>query len=69
MYSILIQTSINSGKYSYYLNADGTIYTADDLTTLGTKVGELLENYVLGQIVPIKNCIIQKNIVITEATV
>jgi hypothetical protein len=67
MYSILIQTTPNSGKYSYYLNADGTIYTAEDLTVLGTKVGELLENYVLGQIVPVKNCIIQKNIEITEA--
>jgi hypothetical protein len=69
MYSILIQTSPNSGKYSYYLNSDATVYTTDDLTALGTKVGELLETYVMSQIVPIKNCIIEKNITITEATV
>jgi len=67
MYSILIQTTPNSGKYSYYLNADGTIYIAEDLTALGIKVGELLNTYILGQIIPIKNCIIQKNIEITEA--
>jgi hypothetical protein len=69
MYSILIQTSPNSGKYSYYLNSDATVYTTDDLAALGTKVGELLETYIMSQIVPVKNCIIEKNITITEATV
>lgn len=66
MYSILIK-SVASDKYSYYLKSDGAVYTTDDLESLGTKVVELLNTYTLGQIVPIKNCVITNNIVITEA--
>ena len=66
MYSILIKTGNASNKYSYYLKSDGAIYTTDDLTSLGEKVAELLNTYTLGQIVPIKNCIIESNITVTE---
>jgi hypothetical protein len=67
MYSILLKTNATSDKFSYYLKNDGQVYTTDSLTALGEKVAELLKTYTLGQIVPIKNCIIQKNIEITEA--
>jgi len=67
MYSILIKTGIASDKLSYYLKSDGAIYTTDDLTVLGEKIAELLKTYTLGQIVPIKNCVIANNIVVTEA--
>ena len=67
MYSILIKSGIASDKYSYYLKSDGAIYTTDDLGVLGQKVAELLNTYTLGQIVPIKNCVIENNITITEA--
>ena len=66
MYSILIKSGIASDKYSYYLKSDGEVYTTDNLTVLGAKVAELLNTYTLGQIVPIKNCIIENNITITE---
>ena len=66
MYSILIKG--NSGdKLSYYLNTDGTIYTAGSLTLLQDKVAELLNTYPLEKIVPIKNCIVTNNVVIIEA--
>ena len=68
MYSILIKAGTASDKYSYYLNADGAIYTTDDLEVLGAKVAELLNTYTMGQIVPIKNCIITNNITISEVT-
>lgn len=66
MYSILIKTGIASDKFSYYLKSDGAIYTTDSLEVLGTKIAELLNTYTLGQIIPIKNCIITNNIVVTE---
>lgn len=51
----------------YYLNPDGTIYTADDLITVGQKVSDLLELYTLKQISVVKNCIINSNITVEEA--
>jgi hypothetical protein len=51
----------------YYLNPDGTIYTADDLVTVGQKVSDLLELYTLKQISVVKNCIIHSNITVEEA--
>lgn len=66
MYSIFIKS--NSGdRFTYYLNSDGEIYTTDDLTVLGEKIGDLLKTYTLDKIVPVKNCIITKNIVVEEA--
>ena len=67
MYSILIKAGIAGDKYSYYLKSDGEVYTTDSLVTLGEKVAELLKTYTLGQIVPIKNCVVESNITITEA--
>ena len=67
MYSILIKSGIASDKFSYYLKSDGEVYTTDSLVTLGEKVAELLNSFTLGQIVPIKNCVITNNITITEA--
>jgi len=67
MYSIMIKAQA-ADKYSFYLNSDSTIYTTDSLETLGNKVAELLNTYTLNQILPIKNCVITNNIVITEAT-
>lgn len=67
MYSILLKSNINSDKYSYLLKSDGEVYTTDDLETLGSKVAELLNTYTMQQIIPIKNCIINNNIIIEEA--
>lgn len=66
MYSILIKTASASDKYSYYLKSDGAIYTTDSLEALGAKVTELLNTYTLGQIVPIKNCVVTNNIKVVE---
>ena len=66
MYSILLKAT-SSDKYSYYLNSDGEIYTTNDLTALGEKVGELLNTYTLERIVPVKNCIVTRNITIEES--
>lgn len=67
MYSILIKTQA-ADKYSYFLNSDSTVYTTDSLEALGNKIAELLKTYTLNQIVPIKNCVITNNIVVTEVT-
>ena len=66
MYSILIKVP-SGDKYSFYLNNDGEIYTTNDLTDLGEKVGELLNSYTLDRIVPIKNCVVTRNITIEES--
>lgn len=66
MYSILIKTT-SGDKYSFYLNNDGVVYTTDSLEDLGDKVGELLNTYTLERILPIKNCIVTRNITIEEA--
>ena len=66
MYSILIKAT-SGDKYSFYLNNDGEIYTTNSLEDLGDKVGELLNTYTLERILPIKNCIVTRNITIEEA--
>lgn len=66
MYSILIKTT-SGDKYSFYLNNDGVVYTTDSLEDLGDKVGELLNTYTLERILPIKNCVVTRNITIEEA--
>ena len=66
MYSIFIKTT-SSDKYSYYLNSDGEIYTTDSLEALGEKIGELLDTYTLERIVPVKNCVVTRNITVEEA--
>ena len=66
MYSILIKTT-SGDKYSFYRNNDGVVYTTDSLEDLGDKVGELLNTYTLERILPIKNCVVTRNITIEEA--
>lgn len=66
MYSILI---LGNSKYTYYLNSDGTVYTADDLTTVGTKIADLLQTYTLSQLSVVKNCTITSAITVEEVTV
>ena len=66
MYSILIKTT-SGDKFSYYLNSDGEVYVANTLEELGAKIGDLLNSYTLERVVPIKNCIVTKNIVVEEA--
>jgi hypothetical protein len=69
MYSILIQTGVNTEKWAYYRLADGTVYIVDTLTDVATKVAELLNDHVLGDIKVIKNCTITNNITVEEVTV
>lgn len=66
MYSILILGS--NSKYSYYLNADGTVYTTDSLEVVGNKIVELLATYTLSQLSVIKNCVITSTITVEEVT-
>lgn len=68
MYSILLKTNLASDKFSYYLKSDGQIYTTDSLDSLGEKIVELLKTYTLGQIIPVKNCIVTTTIAVQEAT-
>jgi len=67
LYSILIKANTTSDKYSYLLKSDGAVYTTDSLELLGAKIAELLNTYTLGQIVPIKNCVVTSNITVAEA--
>jgi hypothetical protein len=66
MYSVLIKVGSSLEKYSYLLNSDGTIYTANDLETIGAKIAEMLETYTLSQMKVVKNCTITNNITIEE---
>lgn len=66
MYSILI---LSNSKYTYYLNSDGSVYTADDLTTVGSKVADLLSTYTLSQLKVVKNCTITNAITVEEVTI
>ena len=68
MYSILLKTNLASDKFSYYLKNDGQIYTTDSLDALGEKIVELLKTYTLGQIIPIKNCVITTTIAVQEVS-
>lgn len=56
MYSILLLKNATTQTYSYYENRDGAVYGAETLEDLGKKIKELLNNYTLTQIVPVKNC-------------
>lgn len=70
MYSILIKipnTSVD--RYKFLLNQDGSIYTEDTLEAIQTKVTELLNDYTLGMIKVIKNCVITNDITIEEYSV
>ena len=70
MYSILIKTATSSQvKWKFLTNQDGTVYTADDLTNVQTKVVELLNSYLLSDIKVVKNCIITSSITIEEVEV
>lgn len=66
MYSILI---LSNSKYTYYLNSDGSVYTADDLTTVGSKIADLLSTYTLSQLTVVKNCTITSAITVEEVTI
>lgn len=70
MYSILIKTATSSQiKWKFLTNQDGTVYTADDLANVQTKVVELLNSYLLSDIKVVKNCIITSSITIEEVEV
>ena len=59
MYSILLKvTTSTADRWKYLTNGDGTIYTEDDLLNVQTKIAELLEDNVLGNIKVVKNCIL-----------
>lgn len=67
MYSILIKTATSSQvKWKYLTNQDGTVYVEDDLANVQTKIAELLNSYVLGDIKVVKNCIITNTITVEE---
>jgi hypothetical protein len=67
MYSILIKlTNTSADRYKFLTNADGTVYTADTLEEIQTKVAELLNDYTLGTIKVVKNCIITNEITVQE---
>lgn len=67
MYSILLKiTNSTVDRYKFLTNSDGTIYVEDDLTLVQNKVVELLNDYTLGNIKVIKNCIITNDITIQE---
>lgn len=67
MYSILILKS--TATYQYYLDPDtGEQYKAGTLGDVEAKIAELLENYTLGRLVVVKNCVITANIAVEEAT-
>lgn len=67
MYSILIKAATSSQvKWKFLTNNDGTIYAEDSLENVQTKIVELLNSYVLGDIKVIKNCIITNTITIEE---
>ena len=70
MYSILIKipnTSVD--RYKFLLNQDGSIYTENTLEAIQTKVVELLNEYTLGMIKVVKNCVITSEITVEEVEV
>ncbi len=67
MYSILIKlTNTSADRYKYYVNDNGDVYTADTIEEVQTKVAELLNDYTLGMIKVIKNCIITNEITVVN---
>ena len=67
MYSILLKVTTSTGdRWKFLTNNDGTIYTEDVIENVQTKVAELMQTTILGNIKVIKNCIISSNITIEE---
>lgn len=70
MYSILLKvTTSTAERWKYLTNSDGSIYTENDLTNVQTKISELLEETVLGNIKVIKNCVITSSITVEEVDI
>lgn len=70
MYSILLKvTTSTAERWKYLTNSDGSIYVEDDLLNVQTKVGELLQDTILGNIKVVKNCIITSSITIEEVEI
>lgn len=70
MYSILIKlTNTSADRYKFLTNIDGSVYTADTLEAVQAKVAELLNDYTLGTIKVVKNCIITNNITVEEVEI
>lgn len=70
MYSILLKAATsNQIKWKYLTNADGSIYVENDLLAVQTKIVELLNSYVLGDIRVVKNCTITNSITVEEVEV
>lgn len=70
MYSILIKlTNTSADRYKFLTNTDGSVYTADTLETVQAKVAELLNDYTLGTIKVVKNCIITNSITVEEVEI
>jgi hypothetical protein len=70
MYSILIKlTNTSADRYKFLTNIDGSVYTADTLEAVQTKVAELLNDYTLGTIKVVKNCIITNSITVEEVEI
>jgi hypothetical protein len=70
MYSILIKlTNTSADRYKFLTNSDGSVYTADTLEEVQTKVAELLSDYTLGTIKVVKNCIITNSITVEEVEI
>ena len=67
MYSILIKvTTSTAERWKYLTNGDGSVYVEDDLLKVQTKISELMEDTILGNIKVVKNCIITSNITVEE---
>lgn len=67
MYSILLKlTNSTVDRYKYLTNSDGSIYIEDDILNVQAKIVELLNDYTLGTIKVVKNCIITNNVTVQE---
>lgn len=67
MYSILIKlTTSTADRYKFLSNQDGSVYTAETLEEVESKVTSLLEDYTLSMIKVVKNCIITNEITVQE---
>lgn len=67
MYSILIK--VRSDKYTrwkYYLNEDGSIFVAETIEGVQTKMNELAQEYMLTDLQVVKNFTITEAIDIIE---
>ena len=70
MYSILLKvTTSTAERWKYLTNGDGTIYVENDLANVQTKIGELMQSYLLSEIKVVKNCVITSTITVEEVEV